>query len=767
MTNFPLRTDIPALDQVEVEYGKTNAHSVTIVSTNRSQTVLLIEPPTIGCEKCKYKNRSDDIKLKVKSLADKKIKAEADFILWAVPQIDEALFDKTGTAIEVEFDSETNGESITSGDCADILDDISVLGDEPCCVFKTPSFPQVYLGQHATVLPDSILGVKELTIYSKSVISRALAWTTVVKKAIKPVFSISAPSSIDLCASLHVDAVAISTRPMTWEWKCKSDKDFDEYLETAGFDNLLVLDARTPQMSKTDFTYKIEVHATNFLGTKSEQTVVQITKKRTPAPQIFFSPPAIMSVSTRTSSSYTWHPDPSPNTNKVTELAGAVVGLNLKEKESALVETRAICQSNPLTKASNVITVTIETIDDLVGGDAVTISGLSGAVVSGSRCTLGSVMVTLFENNTFTSSIGSTTVPDLCSKRVHALRHACFASTSPKMQLAVGYLLGTFAVCLVGVISWSFISRGKEAWRGCCCTRKTLPKRPRYSSLLPLVTALVLCATAGAVTRTELLGLISSCSDGSSAACAAVEEADTSTIRDMSSMFRGASFTGDLSQWDVSSVTRMSDMFFSSTFNGDISGWNTGAVYTMEAMFARSAFNTDISKWDVSAVNNMETMFDKSSFNRDISAWDTSSVTTMENMFRDSAFNSDISGWNTGAVGTMEAMFARSAFTGNIGQWDVSSVTHMRDMFLQSGFNGDLSKWDVSSVITMDTMFLYASTFTGNIGQWDVSSVRYMNAMFRLSAFNGDLSQWDVSKVEAMSAMFRSSSFNGNISAWD
>eukprot|EP00961_Rhodomonas_salina_P273098 3690020-Rhodomonas_salina.1 len=154
-------------------------------------------------------------------------------------------------------------------------------------------------------------------------------------------------------------------------------------------------------------------------------------------------------------------------------------------------------------------------------------------------------MVTLFENNAFTSLIGCTTIANLCSNGVRALRRACFSSTSQQMQLAVVFWLGTFAVCLA-------ISRGKEAWKGCCCTRKTLPKRTRYSSLLPLVTALVFCATVGAVTITELRGLIRSCNDGSSTDCAAVEEADTSTITEMNSMFRSSSFNGNISKWDVS-----------------------------------------------------------------------------------------------------------------------------------------------------------------------------------------------------------------------
>eukprot|EP00961_Rhodomonas_salina_P211500 2855816-Rhodomonas_salina.1 len=63
-----------------------------------------------------------------------------------------------------------------------------------------------------------------------------------------------------------------------------------------------------------------------------------------------------------------------------------------------------------------------------------------------------------------------------------------------------------------------------------------------------------------------------------STACAAVEEADTSTITSMAWMFRFSSFTGDISKWDVSAVTDMQLMFYQSSFTGDISKWNVSAA---------------------------------------------------------------------------------------------------------------------------------------------------------------------------------------------
>eukprot|EP00961_Rhodomonas_salina_P043109 579580-Rhodomonas_salina.1 len=257
-------------------------------------------------------------------------------------------------------------------------------------------------------------------------------------------------------------------------------------------------------------------------------------------------------------------------------------------------------------------------------------------------------MVTLFENNTFASSIGSTTVPDLCSNGVRALRHACFSSTSPQMQLAAIILHGiVFAICSVRFISWSVVSRGKEAWRGCCCTRKTPPSDH---------------ATLGAqVTKTNLLGLISSCTGGSPTACAAVEEADTSTITDMSFMFYGSSFTEDLSQWDVTSVTDMSYIFDGADALPGPIGWRV----------TRSALDDLIDGCErgtaaaCSAVENA----------------DTSRITDMVRMFFRSSFTGNIANWDVSAVNDMRGMFSGSSFNGNIANWDVSAVNNMAEMF--------------------------------------------------------------------------------------
>ena len=122
---------------------------------------------------------------------------------------------------------------------------------------------------------------------------------------------------------------------------------------------------------------------------------------------------------------------------------------------------------------------------------------------------------------------------------------------------------------------------------------------------------------------------------------------DVSQTTDMTYLFKGSHFNGDISQWDMSKVKYMDYMFSQSHFNGDISKWN---VPKAENMFANSRFNGDISQWDTPNVIYMQYMFTNSSFNGDLSTWRVSRVEHMGQMFFGGQFNGDIGDWNLSSI---------------------------------------------------------------------------------------------------------------------
>ena len=180
----------------------------------------------------------------------------------------------------------------------------------------------------------------------------------------------------------------------------------------------------------------------------------------------------------------------------------------------------------------------------------------------------------------------------------------------------------------------------------------------------------------------------------------------TGQVEDMSHLFRGTNFHGDIGYWDVSGVKDMSYMFYDTPFNQDISGWDVSNVENMGNLFYNTPFNQDIGGWDVSSVKSMSGMFYNTPFNKDISNWVVSNVTAMYSTFKNSSFNQYIGSWDVSNATNMGGTFEGSSFNQDIGSWDVSNVTWMGEMFKNSSsFNQDLSGWCVSGISSEPSYF--------------------------------------------------------------
>lgn len=150
-------------------------------------------------------------------------------------------------------------------------------------------------------------------------------------------------------------------------------------------------------------------------------------------------------------------------------------------------------------------------------------------------------------------------------------------------------------------------------------------------------------------------------------------------------------FSVDLGDIDTSRITSMSFLFadsFRPNYRG-LDKWDTSSVRDMKFMFKGALYFDDtipfINEWDTSKVEHMDYMFASVGGGQlDIGKWDTSSVTSMQGMFHFARhFNSPIDKWNVSKVEDMSKMFyGADEFAQDLNKWEVSEDCNTTDMFM-------------------------------------------------------------------------------------
>ncbi|MGX3044771.1 BspA family leucine-rich repeat surface protein [Helicobacter sp. T3_23-1056] len=150
-------------------------------------------------------------------------------------------------------------------------------------------------------------------------------------------------------------------------------------------------------------------------------------------------------------------------------------------------------------------------------------------------------------------------------------------------------------------------------------------------------------------------------------------------------------FSIDLGDIDTSAITSMAFLFQYSMrphYNG-LEKWDTSSVRDMKFMFRGAAHFDDaihfIDKWDTSKVEDMDYMFaDIGGAELRLDKWDTSSVTSMRGMFSFARyFNSPIDKWNVTKVKDMSKMFyGADEFAQDLNKWKVRKDCNTTDMFM-------------------------------------------------------------------------------------